>query len=94
MSGSHQTIFLQVACVDSDGDSLHLCHVSTAFSPLDEAIDRFYKKSLDTYRYTYTAGHYGEEAYLWEFSHHEAYQPVEPSLPALVLLRYKPVNHD
>lgn len=94
MSSTYQTIFLQVACIDSDGDPLHLCHISTAFSALDEAIECFYRESLETYRYTYTAGHYGEAEHLWEFSHHEAYQPVEPSLPAMVILRYRPMNQE
>ena len=84
-----QTTFLQVADTDSEGESLHLTHVLTSFLPLEKAIERFYSKSLETYRYAYTAGHYGEEAHLWEFSHHEAYHPTKTSLPALVILRYR-----
>lgn len=89
---ANETTFLQVASVDSEGESLHLTHVLTAMLPLNDAIARFYEKNLETYRYTFTSGHYGEESHIWEFSHHEAYEPVDPSLPALVILRYRPVN--
>lgn len=88
----NETVFLQVAVADSNGDSLHLTHVLTSFLSLQKAIERFYNKSLDTYRYSYTAGHYGEIDHLWEFSHHEAYQPIDSSLPAVVILRYRPIG--
>lgn len=89
------TVFVELPCADCEAEPLS---GEVAFFPvlLEEALSEFFANGLcigkRDYRTTYTAFHYGEAEHLWEFSHHEAYEPVEPSLPAMVILRYRPIN--
>jgi hypothetical protein len=84
-------LFYMLPVLDFDqGTPLHLSHVITSFETLDDAISRFYATTIADYATTYTCGHYGELEHEWIFSHHEAYTPVQPHLPMIVILRYRP----
>lgn len=89
------TVFVELPCADCESEPLN---GEVAFFPLslDQALKEFVESQLCVggrdYHATYTAFHYGEEAYLWKFSHYEAYQPIDSSLPAVVILRYRPIG--
>ena len=55
-------------------------------------IEDFFKSTelgSNNFAVTYTAGHHGEPAHEWTFSHHEIYDPRDPQLPTIVILRYR-----
>lgn len=89
------TVFVELPCADCEAEPLS---GEVAFFPvtLEEALNEFLSKNLCVgerdYHTTYTAFHYGEDQHLWEYSHYESYQPAEPTLPAMVILRYRPIG--
>lgn len=95
---SYETVFYQAVVTDCEAAPLDMAGMAimVRFEPAKQAVDILIKNKLKCgscdYSIAYTAGHYGEEDYIWDFSHHEIYEPVDKSLPSMVILRYKPRN--
>ena len=86
-----KVFFYMMPSIEFDlGKPLHLSHVITSYKKIKEAVDDFNLRYKSRYETTYTAGHYGEPDHEWVFSHHEIYEPKDPNLSAMVILRYKP----
>jgi hypothetical protein len=91
-----KTVFYQAVIEDCKAETLDMAGmtiISTDQNP-QQAAEELFRKKLKSgkrdYSVTYTAGHYGEELHAWDFSHYEIYEPQDPTLPSLVMLRYKP----
>ncbi|NDJ21233.1 hypothetical protein GS682_06185 [Nostoc sp. B(2019)] len=87
------THFVELPCNDCEAAPLSGI-VLTMPLPMDEAIKRFNRGNVckRDFSYTYTAGCYGDENQIWDYSHHETYEPTDPTLPSMVILRYRPRN--
>jgi len=93
----NSTVFVELPCANCEAEPLS-GEVAVFPVSLEDAVKEFIDKKFCVgtrdYHTTYTAFHYGEENHLWELSHYETYKPVEPSLPAMVILRYRPVGQE
>ncbi|MEA5502254.1 hypothetical protein VB735_03845 [Halotia wernerae UHCC 0503] len=98
------THFVEMPCFDTDSQA-NLRSGVILISPLTakESVDKFLKTERHVAHYelatTYTVGCEGQEKHIWDFSHHEVYEPVDMKLPSVVILRYRRryfelVNHE
>jgi hypothetical protein len=91
-----RTVFYQGVVEDCEADALHLAGMvvigtdEDACAAVQELIRCHLQRGGCNYSVAYTAGHYGDLSYQWLFSHYEIYDPRDPSLPTMVILRYRP----
>ncbi|AFY47094.1 hypothetical protein Nos7524_1205 [Nostoc sp. PCC 7524] len=92
------TQFVEMPCVDCEPPPLFSGTVLSMPLPAKEAVkqllDNDMKVGNGDFNHTYTVGHYGNENQIWDYSHYEIYEPIDPNLPSMVVLRYRPRNPD
>ncbi|MEA5617513.1 hypothetical protein VB711_06630 [Cronbergia sp. UHCC 0137] len=96
MSNTH---FVEMACNDCEEiPPLNGGVVLTMPISMNQAVEKFLETGMcwgnGDFKHTYTAGCYGNENQIWDFSHYETYEPTNSNLPSMVILRYRPRNQE
>jgi hypothetical protein len=96
---TRSTCFM-ISCVPNcEAEELNLSGmiISSTWETWDVAMSSAVRKgfrfnSSCDYSHAYTAGHYGDDDYLWEFENYVVYEPIKGDDTIMVMLRYKPVG--
>lgn len=91
------THFIELPCDDCEAAPLNGLVASMPLAAQD-AVDSLISKNMrlgsQDLSVTYTVGCFGEDDQMWDYSHYEIYEPQSPTLPSMVILRYRPHNPD